>query len=76
MKAKAWKKGGGRKRQKENKQEIERYHVMSPRPMSCRFLLLPSLASETSGAEFSYRQTGCFTSTIPQLPVTLTVGGF
>lgn len=35
-----------------------------------------SLVSKPSGAETSCRQTGRFTSAVPQLPVTLTVVGF
>lgn len=58
------------KQEKENKRKIPRHvalsYELSP-PVS------PSLASKTSGAEFSCKQTGRFTSTIPQLPVTLTV---
>ena len=36
----------------------------------------PSLTSKRCGAETSFRQTGRFTSAVPQLPVTLTVVGF
>lgn len=49
---------------------------MSPHPMSCHLLPRRVWRLKTSRAEFSCRQTGCFTSTVPQLPVTLTVAGF
>lgn len=73
------KRSADRQRGWKRKREQAR-HRAKPRHVTSSYELplpaSPSLASKTSRAEFSCRQTGRFTSAVPQLPVTLTVVGF
>lgn len=74
MKARAKKKKSWWDEEKKKQKTETPHHVNSSYELP--FPAFPSLVSKPSGAEFSCRQTGCFTSTILQLPVTLTVVGF